>query len=49
MNYELIISLQKKIIMDALQKEREELIEMFGIHFESIYQIPPWQEELLVF
>lgn len=27
--------------MNALQKEREELIEMFGIHFESIYQIPP--------
>lgn len=27
--------------MDDIQKEKEELIEMFGIHFESAYQIPP--------
>ncbi len=33
--------------MDALQKEREELIEMFGIHFESIYQIPPLAGRIL--
>ena len=27
--------------MDTLQKEKEELIEMFGIHFEAIYHVPP--------
>ncbi|WP_348798352.1 GbsR/MarR family transcriptional regulator [Flavobacterium adhaerens] len=27
--------------MEDLQKEKEELIEMFGIHFESIYNVPP--------
>ena len=27
--------------MDDIQKEKEELIEMFGIHFESVYHIPP--------
>lgn len=27
--------------MDNIQKEREEIIEMFGIHFESLYQVPP--------
>ncbi|WP_026713601.1 GbsR/MarR family transcriptional regulator [Flavobacterium daejeonense] len=27
--------------MDSLQKEKDELIEMFGIHFESVYNIPP--------
>lgn len=30
-----------KKIMDNLQKEREEIIEMFGIHFESVFDIPP--------
>ncbi|MBK0368411.1 GbsR/MarR family transcriptional regulator [Flavobacterium agrisoli] len=27
--------------MDNLQKEKQELIEMFGIHFESIYHVTP--------
>lgn len=27
--------------MDNIQKEREEIIEIFGIHFESLYQVPP--------
>ncbi len=27
--------------MDNIQKEKDELIEIFGIHFESLYQIPP--------
>ncbi len=27
--------------MDNLQKEREEIIEILGIHFESLYNIPP--------
>lgn len=27
--------------MDNIQKEREEIIEIFGIHFESLFQVPP--------
>ncbi|WP_338644632.1 hypothetical protein V5J73_07510 [Flavobacterium sp. KS-LB2] len=27
--------------MDSIQKERDELIEMFGIHFELLYNLPP--------
>lgn len=27
--------------MDDIQKEKDELIEVFGVHFESVYNIPP--------
>lgn len=30
-----------------VKKEREELIEMFGIHFESLYNIPPLGARIL--
>jgi DNA-binding transcriptional regulator GbsR (MarR family) len=30
-----------------IQKEREELIEMFGIHFESLYHLPPLASRIL--
>lgn len=33
--------------MSGIQKEKEELIEMFGIHFESIYNIPPLAARIL--
>lgn len=33
--------------MEALQKEREELIEMFGIHFELLYNLPPLGSRIL--
>lgn len=33
--------------MDTIQKEREELIEMFGIYFESLYNIPPLAARIL--
>lgn len=46
-NYELIISLQKKIIMETLQKEKEELVEILGIHFETVYQIAPLAGRIL--
>lgn len=32
--------------MDA-QKEKQELIEMFGIHFESLYHLPPLAARIL--
>ena len=33
--------------MSAIQKEKEELIEMFGVHFETIYNIPPLAARIL--
>ena len=30
-----------------IQKEREELIEMFGIHFENLYHLPPLASRIL--
>lgn len=33
--------------MDDLKKEREELIEMFGIHFENIGHLPPLGSRIL--
>lgn len=33
--------------MDNLQKEREEIIEILGIHFESLYKIPPLAGRIL--
>lgn len=33
--------------MNAIQKEREELIEMFGIYFESLFHIPPLAARIL--
>ncbi|MDI6034278.1 hypothetical protein QLS91_14455 [Flavobacterium sp. LB2P84] len=33
--------------MIAIQKEREELIEMFGIHFELLYNLPPLGSRIL--
>lgn len=33
--------------MDNLQKEREEIIEIFGIHFESLFHIPPLAARIL--
>ncbi|HJS00010.1 MAG TPA: hypothetical protein VJ780_03655 [Flavobacterium sp.] len=33
--------------MDTIQKEREELIEMFGVYFESLYHIPPLAARIL--
>ena len=33
--------------MTTIQKEREELIEMFGIHFESMYNLPPLGSRIL--
>ncbi|MCW2118393.1 GbsR/MarR family transcriptional regulator [Flavobacterium sp. 7A] len=30
-----------------IEKEREEIIELFGIHFESLYQIPPLAARIL--
>lgn len=30
-----------------IQKEKEELIEMFGIHFESLYHLPPLASRIL--
>jgi DNA-binding transcriptional regulator GbsR (MarR family) len=44
--YELIVSSQK-ICMDNIQKEREEVIEILGIHFESLYKIPPLAGRIL--
>jgi DNA-binding transcriptional regulator GbsR (MarR family) len=35
------------MIMATAQKEREELIEMFGIHFELLYNIPPLGSRIL--
>ncbi len=33
--------------MATIQKEREELIEMFGIHFELLYNLPPLGSRIL--
>ena len=33
--------------METIQKEREELIEMFGIHFELLYNLPPLGSRIL--
>ncbi|MCG9792693.1 GbsR/MarR family transcriptional regulator [Flavobacterium algicola] len=33
--------------MEDIQKERAEMIELFGIHFESLYQIPPLAARIL--
>ena len=33
--------------MTTIQKEREELIEMFGIHFELLYNLPPLGSRIL--
>lgn len=33
--------------MSDIQKEKEELIEMFGIHFESLYNLPPLGARIL--
>jgi DNA-binding transcriptional regulator GbsR (MarR family) len=33
--------------MSTIQKEREELIEMFGIHFELLYNLPPLGSRIL--
>lgn len=33
--------------MEAIQKEREELIEMFGIYFESLYNLSPLAARIL--
>lgn len=33
--------------MSDITKEKEELIEMFGIHFETIYNIPPLASRIL--
>ncbi|KDN53902.1 GbsR/MarR family transcriptional regulator [Flavobacterium seoulense] len=33
--------------METIQKEREELIEMFGIYFESLYNISPLASRIL--
>lgn len=33
--------------MSDIQKEKEELIEMFGIHFESLYNLPPLGSRIL--
>lgn len=33
--------------MDDLKKEREELIEMFGIHFETLHHLPPLASRIL--
>jgi len=33
--------------MADLKKEREELIEMFGIHFESVHHLPPLGSRIL--
>jgi len=30
-----------------LQKEKEELVEMFGIHFETLYHLPPLASRIL--
>ena len=30
-----------------IQKEKEELIELFGIHFESVYHLPPLASRIL--
>ncbi|NUY81306.1 hypothetical protein HUK80_10395 [Flavobacterium sp. MAH-1] len=30
-----------------LQKEKEELIEMFGVHFETLYHLPPLASRIL--
>ena len=39
--------LRKKICMYNLLKEREEIIEILGIHFESLYKIPPLAGRIL--
>lgn len=44
--YEPVLSLQKKINMD-IQKENNELKEMFGVHFEKLYNIPPLAARIL--
>lgn len=33
--------------MQKIQKEREELIEMFGLHFELLYNLPPLGSRIL--
>lgn len=33
--------LQIKTLMDDITKEREELIEMFGVHFETVHHLSP--------
>jgi DNA-binding transcriptional regulator GbsR (MarR family) len=33
--------------MDTIQKEREELIEMFGVYFESLFHVPPLASRIL--
>ncbi|MXN91381.1 hypothetical protein GR160_09080 [Flavobacterium sp. Sd200] len=33
--------------MEDLAKEREELIEMFGVHFESVHHLPPLGSRIL--
>lgn len=33
--------------MENIQKEREEIIEVLGIHFESLYDIPPLAARIL--
>jgi DNA-binding transcriptional regulator GbsR (MarR family) len=37
---------QKEVLME-LKKEREELIEMFGVYFESLYHLPPLASRIL--
>lgn len=33
--------------MNSIQKEREELIELFGVYFQSLYNIPPLASRIL--
>ena len=33
--------------MSEIQREKEELIEMFGVHFESLYNLPPLGARIL--
>ena len=40
-------SIASIINMADLKKEREELIEMFGIHFESLHHLPPLGSRIL--
>lgn len=39
--------MSKITLMDNLQKEKEAIIEMFGIHFEAIQNIPPLGARIL--
>jgi DNA-binding transcriptional regulator GbsR (MarR family) len=43
----IIIFAQNFEEMADIKKEREELIEMFGVHFESLYNLPPLGARIL--